>query len=661
MKKFLRGPFIYILIIAAIFLLTQSSTLFTKKESVDVTYSEFIERVEHGEISKISITQHDLVALKKDSKVNVNEFPKKYDYSTYIPSTEQFADDMKDIYGEDKTYGGMEVKYNPIPETSIWLEFLPLIIITVAFGVFWFFMMRQAGGGKDAMNYGKSRAKMTMGEQTGKTFADVAGAEEEKEELAEIVEFLKNPKKFSDLGARVPKGVLLVGPPGGGKTLLAKAVAGEAKVPFFSISGSDFVEMFVGVGAARVRDLFDNAKKNSPAIIFIDEIDAVGRRRGAGLGGGHDEREQTLNQLLVEMDGFQANDNIIVLAATNRKDILDPALLRAGRFDRQVYINYPDVKGREEILKVHSNGKPLAKEVDLNVIARRTVGFIGADLENVMNEAAILTVRRDKKEIGMEEIEEAIMKTVAGPQKKSRVVTEKDKRCTAVHEVGHALVGASLEGCDPIHEVSIIPRGMAAGYTMMLPETDDAHEFRSAMLDDVAMSLGGRVAESIILGDISTGASQDLKQATNTIKSMITKWGMSDLIGPVYLGGEEEVFIGRDYGHAKDYSESFATEVDSELRRMLKEAYSRAEGILSENKIKLCEVADILIAKETLDSETFYKIVNDDDYRKAELIEAHKLISDEARSAEKAVEETVAEEALTEEVVTEDNAETTEE
>ncbi|MBP3940156.1 MAG: ATP-dependent zinc metalloprotease FtsH [Christensenellaceae bacterium] len=630
---------LYLLIIAAIFLLTQSSSLFSPEKSKDVVYSEFLQLVRDGEITNISVTQNDLVALKNGSSIAEKDFPAKYDYSTYIPSVDQFSADMQEIFGGDKNYGGIKVKFNPLPETSLWLEFLPMIILLIGLGVFTYFTMANQGGGK-AMNFSKSRAKVTMGQDTGKTFKDVAGADEEKEELAEIVEFLKNPKKFTGLGARVPKGVLLVGPPGGGKTLLAKAVAGEARVPFFSISGSDFVEMFVGVGAARVRDLFESAKKNSPSIIFIDEIDAVGRRRGAGLGGGHDEREQTLNQLLVEMDGFQVNDNIIVIAATNRKDILDPALLRAGRFDRQVYVNYPDVKGREEILRVHSKGKPLAKEVDLMTIARRTIGFIGADLENVMNEAAILTARREKKEIGMQEIEEAIMKIVAGPEKRSRVVTEKDKRCTSVHEVGHALVAANLKNCDPVYEVSIIPRGMAAGYTMMLPETDDRHEFRSAMLDSVAMSLGGRVAESLILGDISTGASQDIKQATSTVKDMVTKYGMSELIGPVYIGGQEEVFLGKDYGHTKDYSESFAQQVDGEIRRIIKEGYAEAERILSENTILLCEIADILIANEKIDGDEFRKLISDPMARREALVKAHGMISREAMSAEFIGEET---------------------
>ena len=648
MKKLFRGPVIYILIIAAIFLLTQSSSLFSADTGKKKDYSEFLQLVKEGQITKISITQNDLVAMKKGSAVSEKDFPKKYDYSTYIPSSTQFAEDMKDIFGDDKTYGGIDIQYNPVPETSIWLEFLPLILLMVGFGVFWFFTMNQSQGGR-AMNFSKSRAKMTIGDKTGKTFDDVAGADEEKEELQAIVEFLRNPHKFTEMGARVPKGVLLVGPPGGGKTLLAKAVAGEAGVPFFSISGSDFVEMFVGVGAARVRDLFDNAKKNAPSIIFIDEIDAVGRRRGAGLGGGHDEREQTLNQLLVEMDGFQVNDNIIVMAATNRKDILDPALLRAGRFDRQVYINYPDVKGREGILRVHSKGKPLGPDVDFGVIARTTVGFIGSDLENVMNEAAILAVRRGKNQINMTEIEEAILKTVAGPEKKSRVVTDKDKRCTAVHEVGHALVAASLPGCDPVHEVSIIPRGMAAGYTMTLPENDDRHEFRTEMLDNVAMSLGGRAAEAVILGDISTGASQDIKQATSTVKSMVTKWGMSDLIGPVYLGGEEEVFIGRDYGRAKDISDDFANEVDSEVKRIIKESYDKAEGIIRFNKDKLCEISDILIAEEKIEGERFKTLISDDALRHEALIAAHRLISDEARSAALVTEEKKEEEIAQEE------------
>ena len=422
------------------------------------------------------------------------------------------------------------------------------------------------------------------------------------------MDFLKSPKRFLDLGARIPKGVLLVGPPGGGKTLLAKAVAGEAGVPFFSISGSDFVEMFVGVGASRVRDLFDTAKKNSPAIVFIDEIDAVGRHRGAGLGGGHDEREQTLNQLLVEMDGFTVNEGIIILAATNRKDILDPALLRPGRFDRQVFVNYPDVKGREEILKVHSRGKPLAKEVDLKTIAKRTPMFTGADLENVLNEAAILTARREKKEITMPEIEEAITRVIAGPEKKSRVITEKDKRCTAVHEVGHAICAKVLPNCDPVHEISIIPRGSAAGYTLTLPEEDDRHLFMSKMVDDICMMLGGRAAEKLVLNDISTGAISDLQRATETARSMVVKFGMSDEIGPVFLGGEEEIFVGKEFGHTKNYSEELAAIIDREVKGILERAFQKAKDILQEHIHKLNLITNLLLEKEKLDGEEFLQI-----------------------------------------------------
>jgi cell division protease FtsH len=424
------------------------------------------------------------------------------------------------------------------------------------------------------------------------------------------VEFLRNPKRFIELGARIPKGVLLVGPPGGGKTLLAKAVAGEAGVPFFSISGSDFVEMFVGVGASRVRDMFDNAKKNSPCILFIDEIDAVGRHRGSGLGGGHDEREQTLNQLLVEMDGFQTNEGIIILAATNRKDILDPALLRPGRFDRQIVVNYPDVKGREEILKVHARGKPLDDDVDLKVLARRTPGFIGADLENVLNEAAILTARAKKTKIGMIEIEEAITRVIAGPAKKSRVITEKDKRCTAYHEVGHAICAKALPECDPVHEVSIIPRGMAAGYTMTLPEEDRTHVFKSKLIADLTMMLGGRAAEKLVLGDVSTGAVSDLQRASDTARDMVIKYGMSDVVGPVYLSSNQELLLGKEIGHTKSYSEELAAQIDEEVKRILEEAMTKAEKILSEHVDMLHKIAAVLIERERIDGDEFTTLWN---------------------------------------------------
>ena len=613
MKKFLRGPLIYILIILAIILLAQPFGSWSQTSTKELGYTEFLERVKSGEITRISVTDYTAVALTENSQISETDFPTQYDYTTYLPSLIQFDNDLKAILGvDDPTEFGVEVTYNPTPEAPFLVQLLPYLIPIALLIVFWYFMMKQSKGGGNAMSFGKSKAKMTMGENTKKTFDDVAGADEEKEELKEIVDFLKNPQKFTKFGARIPKGVLLVGPPGGGKTLLAKAVAGEAKVPFFSISGSDFVEMFVGVGASRVRDLFDNAKKNSPCIIFIDEIDAVGRQRGAGLGGGHDEREQTLNQLLVEMDGFTVNEGIIVMAATNRVDILDPALLRAGRFDRQVYVNYPDVKGREEILRVHAKGKPLSSEVDLKTLAKMTPGFIGADLENVLNEAAILTARRNKEEIGMAEIEEAITRVIAGPEKKSKVITEKDKRCTAYHEVGHAICAKMLPNCDKVHEISIIPRGMAAGYTLTLPENDDQHMFKSKMLDNIVMMLGGRAAEKLVLGDISTGASNDIERATSLARSMVVKYGMSDVIGPVFHGGDQEVFLGKELGHSKTYSEEVAAQIDGEVKRIMTEAYEKAQGILKSCMEKLHKIAELLIINEKIDGDEFEKLFDDD-------------------------------------------------
>ena len=469
--------------------------------------------------------------------------------------------------------------------------------------------MQQAGGGgggRGVMNFGKSKARMTGDPHTKKTFADVAGEDEEKEELKEIVDFLKAPERFRKLGARIPKGVLLVGPPGTGKTLLAKAVAGEAGVPFFSISGSDFVEMFVGVGASRVRDLFENAKKNAPCIIFIDEIDAVGRHRGAGLGGGHDEREQTLNQLLVEMDGFGVNEGVIIIAATNRPDILDPALLRPGRFDRQVLVDAPDVKGREEILQVHAKGKPLASDVNLAVLAKTTVGFSGADLENLMNEAALLAARRNQMEIRMADLEESIMKVIAGPEKKSRKVTEKERRLTAFHEAGHAVVSKMLPTQDRVHQVSIIPRGRAGGYTMSLPKDDTFFNSKTEMLEEIVSLLGGRVAEQLVLGDVSTGASNDLERATKIAKSMITRYGMSDKLGPRTFGDQNnEVFIGRDYGHTVDYSDETAAMIDQEIKRIIDDCYARCEQILTDHLEELNRVANLLLEKEKIEGEEF--------------------------------------------------------
>ncbi|NLB41728.1 MAG: ATP-dependent zinc metalloprotease FtsH, partial [Clostridiales bacterium] len=479
----------------------------------------------------------------------------------------------------------------------------------IIFIIFWFVFMQQAqGGGNKVMSFGKSRARLHQDDKNQITFDNVAGADEEKDELKEIVEFLKNPKKFIELGARIPKGVLLVGPPGTGKTLLAKAVSGEAGVPFFSISGSDFVEMFVGVGASRVRDLFEQAKKSAPCIVFIDEIDAVGRHRGAGMGGGHDEREQTLNQLLVEMDGFAVNEGIIILAATNRPDILDPALLRPGRFDRRVVVGVPDVKGREEIIKVHSRGKPLAKEVDLKVLAKRTPGFTGADIENMLNEAAILAARRDIKEIGMSEMEEAITRVLAGPEKKSRIVTEKDKRLVAYHEAGHAVVAKLLPNTDPVHQVSIVPRGQAGGYTLTLPKEDKSYISRSELEDEITMLLGGRVAEHLILNDISTGASNDIQRASQIARKMVTEYGMSDKLGPISYNSQGEVFLGRDYGHTQSYSEDIASLIDEEVRRLVQQGFNHAKQLLQENINRLHNVAEALLEREKLEAEEFEEI-----------------------------------------------------
>ena len=488
---------------------------------------------------------------------------------------------------------------NDPSKNSIWSSLLPVIIGIVLIGAFLFILNRQnMGANNKAMSFGATKARVTGNVK--ERFTDVAGAEEEKEELREIVDFLRSPQKFQDVGAKIPKGVLLVGPPGTGKTLFAKAVAGEAGVPFFSISGSDFVEMFVGVGASRVRDLFMQAKKNMPCIVFIDEIDAVGRQRGAGLGGGHDEREQTLNQLLVQMDGFEPNDGVIVMAATNRADILDPALLRPGRFDRQIYVNTPDVRGREEILRVHARNKPLAGDIDFKTVARLTIGFTGADIANLLNEAAILAARANRRVILMEDILEGINKVIMGPKKKSRVVTETDKRITAYHESGHAIVAKVLENCDEVQEVSIIPRGMAAGYTLTRPETDDSHVTKNKLLDNICMMLGGRAAEAIVIKDISTGASNDIQRASSIARSMVTEWGMSDVIGNIYLGSDHEVFIGKTYGQHSDVSENMSGIVDGEIKKIIDEAYTRALGILESHRDIMEKMVALLYEKETI-------------------------------------------------------------
>lgn len=534
-----------------------------------------------------------------------------------LASVDLFYNDVKeyiDEYNADKPDSEkLTFDIQRAADRSIWLEMLPTLIMFVIIGVFWFILMKKMGaglGGKE-MTFGKAKFKNSNDEKKKTTFADVAGADEEKEELEEIVQFLKTPEKYNKLGAKIPKGVLLVGPPGTGKTLLARAVAGEAGVPFFSISGSDFVEMFVGVGASRVRDLFDTAKKNSPCIVFIDEIDAVGRQRGAGLGGGNDEREQTLNQLLVEMDGFGANEGVIVIAATNRPDVLDPAILRPGRFDRQVVVGYPDINGREAILKVHAREKPLAPDVNLRTIASSTAGFTGADLENVLNEAALLAARKNKRAITMEEIEEATIKVVVGTEKKSKVMSDKEKKLTAYHEAGHAICTQYCPTQDPVHQISIIPRGRAGGYTMSLPTEDKTYSSRNEMLEDIVVLLGGRVAEALIMGDISTGASNDIERATSTAKSMVTKYGMSDVLGPVCYGsGNNEVFIGRDMGQVKDYSEETAAKIDQEILRIVNNGYKACEKLLKDHIDQLHSVAQYLIKHEKMSGDEFRAMVN---------------------------------------------------
>ena len=526
-----------------------------------------------------------------------------YEYFCYI-SNRAYLEDTLERWNDELEESGaavpsVSVVYNDPSRSSMLTSLLLPILMIVILAVVFFIIMRKANGANNkALNFGKTKATQVRDSKV--RFSDVAGAEEEKQELQEIVDFLKDPKKFTAIGARIPKGVLLVGPPGTGKTLFAKAVAGEASVPFFSISGSDFVEMFVGVGASRVRDLFEQAKRSMPCIVFIDEIDAVGRQRGAGLGGGNDEREQTLNQLLVQMDGFESNDSIIVMAATNRADILDPALMRPGRFDRQIYVNIPDVKGREEIFKVHSRNKPLAPAINFKNLARLTSGFTGADIENLLNEAAILAARANRKLITMEDISEAINKVIAGPAKKSRVVTERDKRITAYHESGHAIVAKLLKNCDSVHEVSIIPRGMAAGYTITLPENDDNHYTRQKLLDQIAMLLGGRAAEELVIKDVSAGASNDIQRASKIARKMVTEWGMSDKIGNLFLGSSEEVFIGRDYQTQLNYSDEMAAKIDAEIKRIVDEQYAVALSILRENRAVMDKMVKLLYEKETI-------------------------------------------------------------
>lgn len=602
---------IYLLVSVAIicglvYMLTSMST-----KSSDKKYSEIMEQFD-----SLNVSQFELDLGSGQLKYKLKGEDKVYSYT--VPNVSLFANEV--LGGEDaenyrKKYNTENpddpLQYNliPISDNSFWLNLIPTLLMLGVMIFFFVFMMKNAGGGKMS-SFGKTNAKMAPSSKKA-TFDDVAGADEEKEELKEIVDFLRDNKKYTEIGARIPKGVLLLGPPGTGKTLLARAVAGEAKVPFFSISGSDFVEMFVGVGASRVRDLFEQAKKNAPAIIFIDEIDAVGRQRGAGLGGGHDEREQTLNQLLVEMDGFEDNDSVIVMAATNRRDILDPALLRPGRFDRQILVGYPDVKGREAILKVHTRNKPLAPDVDLETIAKSTVGFTGADLENLVNEASLLAAKKNKKAITKDELEEASIKVVAGPEKKSKVITEDEKKLTAYHEGGHALCTYYSKSQDKVHQVSIIPRGQAGGFTMSLPVKDKSYVSKNEMYENIVVLLGGRVAEKLILDDISTGASNDLERATSTARNMVTRYGFSDNLGPVVYGqGDHEVFLGRDYTNTPSYSDNVAAEIDNEIRTLIESAFTDAEKILNEHMDKLHVVAKYLMKYEKVDGATFEKLMN---------------------------------------------------
>ncbi len=598
MNKFLRNVGFYLLIIlVAISFIDYFSTQKTTKQ--EVGYTQFLQEVDAGSVSKVVIVQNTLHVTSTDGT----------EYTTITPDSPN---------GDPGLYDKLAAKNinitaeNP-PEPPWWSQMLSsLLPILLLCGV-WFYMMQQSqGGGGRVMNFGKSRARMSGSDKVKVNFKDVAGADEAKQELQEVVEFLKHPKKYNELGARIPKGVLLFGPPGTGKTLLAKAVAGEAGVPFFSISGSDFVEMFVGVGASRVRDLFEQAKKNAPCIVFIDEIDAVGRQRGAGLGGGHDEREQTLNQLLVEMDGFAANEGIIIIAATNRPDILDPALLRPGRFDRQIVVDKPDVRGRLAILKVHAKGKPVGADVDLDILARRTPGFTGADLANLVNEAALLAARRDKHKIEMIELEEAIERVIAGPERKSHIMSDEEKRLTAYHEGGHTLVGMMLEHADPVHKVTIIPRGRAGGYTLMLPKEDRNYATRSELMDRIKVAMGGRVAEEVVLQEISTGASQDIKQASRIVRSMVMEYGMSNVLGPVSYGegSDHQVFLGRDFNNQRNYSEEVASEIDKEVRRITEDAYASCRTIIRENRDKLELIAQALIERETLTAKELEELLD---------------------------------------------------
>ena len=606
----MKGIGLYLLLLVV--LIGTIGFLMEPRKEAQLTYSDVTQAFENQDVASFVIDENELTMTMRDGS--------KFTYQ--IPSLEIFYYDLGETIRQQRAAGTLTQDFAEKMTMPWWTAFLPYLIIIVLFGLFWYYMMnKQDGGGKSAMNFGKSRAKMVNSEDQRVTFQDVAGADEEKSDLQEVVEFLKAPKKFLQLGARIPKGVLLVGPPGTGKTLIAKAVAGEAGVPFFSISGSDFVELYVGVGASRVRDLFDQAKRHAPSIVFIDEIDAVGRQRGAGLGGGHDEREQTLNQLLVEMDGFGANEGVIILAATNRPDILDSALLRPGRFDRQVYIGVPDVKGRKAIMQVHSRKKPFEEDVDFDAIAKTTAGFTGADLENLLNEAALLAARRSKEKIGNREIDDAFLKVIMGNEKKSRVYSEKEKKLTAYHEAGHAIVTRLMPTQDPVHQISIVPRGRAGGFTLSLPKEDKYYSSKNEMEDELVTLLGGRVAEKLVMDDISTGASNDIERASDIARRMVTRYGMSDKLGPIAFGSDhDEVFLGRDFAASKNYSEEVASLIDEEVKRIIDEAYRRCEQMLQEHMDILDRVAAYLLEHETMSGEAFEKVFNGEEAQAPEKV-----------------------------------------
>ncbi|MUT67679.1 ATP-dependent zinc metalloprotease FtsH [Paenibacillus sp. NEAU-GSW1] len=607
MNRIIRNTGFYLIIFLVTVGIIQFISSKSNEATVSIRYDEFRQAISQNNIEELSL-RYEGYTYSVSGKYREKPTGAKTDVLSFTTRIGLEAGEKIINAEETNTF---KLSYKKMEQPSIWLTLLTSIIPFVIIFVLFFFLMNQAqGGGGKVMNFGKSRARLYNEEKKRITFEDVAGADEEKQELVEVVDFLKDPRKFNVVGARIPKGVLLVGPPGTGKTLLARAVAGEAGVPFFSISGSDFVEMFVGVGASRVRDLFENAKKNAPCIIFIDEIDAVGRQRGAGLGGGHDEREQTLNQLLVEMDGFGANEGIIIVAATNRPDILDPALLRPGRFDRQITVDRPDVKGREAVLKVHARNKPLDKDVKLDIIAKRTTGFTGADLENLLNEAALLAARRNKKDIGMREVDEAIDRVIVGTEKKSRVISDREKRIVAYHEAGHTIIGYFLEHADQVHKVTIIPRGRAGGYVIMLPKEDRMLVTKQELLDKVTGLLGGRVAEELFIGEIGTGAYSDFKQATGIVRSMIVEYGMSDKLGPMQFGQSQgQVFLGRDLGHEQNYSDAIAYEIDQEMQRMISESYERAKKLLTEKSKEVHIIAQTLLSEETLELEQIKKLI----------------------------------------------------